>query len=242
MSIILFTLSMSLFDSISTTQQIVVFVLLLTTDKPLRNDFWYLIGLSGSYLGCGIAGYCALDQLRVFIARYIPSSSHIPDALYYQSELIAGIVMVALGYWYFRNKKRAKPGRAENFFLKKLKSMNGFAAFCIGAFMSVSSFPMSIPYIMSLEKYALMHRGLPSAIGYILLYNVGYALPMIVILVAYLIARRGLDFQHDALHEKARTLNLRLTTWALAGFGIFSMIDAGWYFTFGHALIKGRYY
>jgi cytochrome c biogenesis protein CcdA len=208
----------------------------------LRNDCWYLVGLCGSYMACGIAGYLALDQLRIFLARFFPSTFGIPDAMYYQSEFISGIVMAALGYWYFRSRKRARPGRVENFILKKLKSMNGFVAFCIGAFISVSSFPMSIPYILSLEKYALMHLALPSAIGYILLYNIGYALPMIIVLVVYLIARRGLDFQHDALHEKARRLNIQLTTWALAGFGIFSMVDAGWYFTFGHALIKGRYY
>jgi cytochrome c biogenesis protein CcdA len=233
---------MSLFDSVSTTQQIVIFILLLTTDKPLRNDCWYLAGLSGAYIACGIAGYCALDQLRVIIARFFPSSSGIPDPVYYQAEFISGIVMIALGYWYFRSRKRARPGRTENFILKRLKSMNGFVAFGIGAFISVSSFPMSVPYILSLEKYALLHMALPSAVGYVLLYNIGYALPMIIILVAYLVARRGLDFQHDALHEKARRLNIQLTTWALAGFGIFSVIDAGCFFAFGRALVKGRYY
>lgn len=242
MSLILFTLSMSLFDSLSTTQQIIVFILLLTTNKPLRNACWYLGGLCGAYVACGIAGYLALDQLRAVIARYFPSSSAIPDPLYYRAEFIAGIIMTALGFWYFRNKKRSRPGRAENFLLRKLKSMNAFVSLCIGVFISVSSFPMSIPYILSLEKYALARLGLLPATGYIMLYNIGYALPMIIVLVVYLIARRQLDFKHDALHEKARTLNIQLTTWALAGFGIFSMADAGWYFAFGHALIKGRYY
>jgi hypothetical protein len=37
MSAVFYTLSISLFDSLSTTQQIIVFVLLLTTAKPLRN-------------------------------------------------------------------------------------------------------------------------------------------------------------------------------------------------------------
>jgi len=242
MPIFFFTLSMSLFDSLSTTQQIVIFVLLLTTDKPLRNACWFLVGLSGAYLACGIAGYLALDQLRVVLAKYVPSSSALPDPLYYRAEFFAGVIMTALGYWYYRRKKHARPGRTENFFLKKLKSMNGFFAFCIGAFVSVSSFPLSVPYILSLEKYALLHLGLSSAAAYILLYNIGYALPMIIVLVVYLIARRAADIQHDTLHEKARALNLHLTTWAFAGFGIFSMIDAGCFFAFGRALIKGRYY
>jgi hypothetical protein len=75
-----------------------------------------------------------------------------------------------------------------------------------------------------------------------LLYNVGYALPMLLVSVVYLVARGGADDFNDTLHEKARMLNVHLTTWAFAGFGIFSMIDSGCYFVIGHALIKGRYF
>jgi len=135
-----------------------------------------------------------------------------------------------------------RPGRIKNFLLSKLKSMNGFTAFCIGVFISVTSFPVSTPYIIALGKYALLHLRRSSAIDYILLYNIGYALPMIIISAVYLIARNRADIQHDVLHEKAPRLNIQLTTWAFAGFGIFSMADAGCYFMFGRALIKGRYY
>jgi len=233
---------MSIFDSLSTTQQIIIFILLLTTNKPLRNACWYLAGLSSAYFVCGVAGYLTLDQLSIILGKFFPTSSAMPDPLYYQSEFIAGILMTVLGFWYFRSKKHAQPGRTENFILAKLKSMNSFVAFGIGIFISVASFPMSVPYIISLGKYALLHLGLPSAIGYILLYNIGYALPMIIVLCVYLVACSKADIQHDALHEKARRLNVQLTTWALAGFGVFSMVDAGCYFTFGRALIKGRYY
>jgi cytochrome c biogenesis protein CcdA len=120
--------------------------------------------------------------------------------------------------------------------------MNGAFAFGIGVFISVTSFPVSLPYIIALGKYSALHAGLFTASGYILLYNIGYALPMILVAIVYLIARRGIDDFHDTLHEKAKMLNVHLTTWTLAGFGIFSMIDAGCYFVVGHALIKGRYF
>jgi cytochrome c biogenesis protein CcdA len=242
MSTVLFTLSMSLFDSLSTTQQIIIFILLLTTNKPLRNAYWYLAGLSGAYFACGAGGYLALDQLRAFVGRFFPSSAAIPDSTYYLSEFFVGVIMIAIGFWYYRTKKKSRPGRTENLILAKLKSMNGFAAFCIGILVSVSSFPMSIPYILTLGKYALLHLGFSSVAGYILLYNIGYALPMLIVSGIYMFARSKADIEHDTLHEKARMLNLQLTTWAFAGFGIFSMIDAGCFFTFGHALIKGRYY
>jgi cytochrome c biogenesis protein CcdA len=242
MTTILFTLSMSLFDSLSTTTQIIVFILILTTNKPIRNSLWYLAGLSGAYIACGIGGYLTLDQLRVLLGRFLPTSASIPDAQYYLSELVGGLVMVAIGYWYYHSKKNARPGKTQNLILTRLKAMNSLAAFGIGALFSVSSFPMSVPYIISLGKYALLHVNLSGAAGYILLYNFGYALPMLIVLGMYLFARSKADIEHDTLHEKARRLNLQLTTWAFAGFGIFSMIDAGCFFAFGHALIKGRVY
>ena len=75
MSTIFYSLSLSLFDSLSTTQQIIIFVLLLTTAKPLRNALSYLAGLSGAYFVCGLAGYLALDELRVFLSKFSPSTA-----------------------------------------------------------------------------------------------------------------------------------------------------------------------
>ncbi len=242
MALVPFTLSVSLFDSISTTQQIVIFILLLTTNKPVRNACWYLAGLSGFYLACGIAGYAGIAWLRQVTSAFIPSAAAVPDPLYYECEFVAGVLMTALGIWYFRSRKRMAPGKTESFVLAKLKSVNGIISFCVGAFISISSFPLSFPYLLVLEKYARLGLSRSLAAGGILVYNIGYASPMIAVLIAYLFARRAADLRHDTLHEKARALNIRLTTAALAGFGLFSMLDAGWFFAFGHALIKGRYY
>jgi cytochrome c biogenesis protein CcdA len=242
MSTIPFTLSLSLFDSLSTTQQIIIFVLLFTTANPLRNSIAYLAGLSGSYFACGVGGYMALDQLQVFISRYFPSTENIPNALYYQSEFISGIIMTLIGGWYYYKKRQAPSSRSQNIIVSKFKSMNSFFAFGIGVFISVTSFPVSIPYIIALGKYTTLHLDVRAAIGNILLYNLGYALPMIAILIAYLYARKRTDDLTDTLHEKTRVLNVQLTTWAWAGVGIFSMIDASCYFIIGHALIKGRFF
>jgi cytochrome c biogenesis protein CcdA len=242
MSTIPFTLSLSLFDSLSTTQQIIIFVLLLTTISPLRNSIAYLAGLSAAYFACGVGGYLALDQLQLFLGKYVPSTQNIPNTLYYQSELVSGIVMTLIGVWYFYKKRNAPPGRSQNMMVSKFKTMNGFFAFSMGAFISVSSFPVSIPYIIALGKYTTLHLDISAAIGNILLYNFGYALPMIVVLIGYLYARKRTNDLSDTLHEKTRVLNVQLTTWAWAGVGIFSMIDALCYFILGHALVKGRFF
>lgn len=239
---IFYTLSVSLFDSLSTTLQIIVFVLLLTTVNPLRNALSYLVGLSGAYFICGFGGYFVLDQLRQLLNQLFPSYTSMPNAVYYQSEFLAGIIMMVIGLWFYFRKKKNQHGRVVTWIISKLKNMNIWFAFFIGVLVSVTSFPASIPYLVALGKYSTLNLSLPGVIGWILFYNIGYALPMILILAVYLYARRNIDFDHDTLHEHANRLNLHLTAWTMVGFGVLFMIDAGCFFTLGHALIKGRYF
>jgi len=217
-------------------------MLLLTTAKPLKNALSYLAGLSGVYFLCGVAGYMTLDKLRILLNRYFPSTDSLSNPLYYGMEFLLGLAMVAIGIWYFYRRKKGKQDRTEAMMLSKLSTMNSWLAFWFGVFISVTSFPASIPYLIALGEYSALQFGLPVATGYILLYNIGYALPMILLLFVYLIARRGADDYKDTMHEKAKKLNIRLTTWTLVGFGLFSMIDAGCFFFLGHALMKGRYF
>lgn len=242
MSIIIFTLTLSLFDSLSTTQQIIIFILLLTTEKPLRNSIAYLAGLCGAYIVCGVAGYIAIERLQAFLSRYIPTTQNMSNDKYYQYQIISGVVMTVIGLWYYRKKRFAPPGHSSNFFISRLRTMNGIFAFCIGTFISITSFPVAVPYIIALGRYASAGLSVTTSIGNIVLYNFGYALPMLVILVIYLFARRDSEDLNDLLHEKARVLNVKLTTWAFAGIGIFSIVDALCYYITGHAVVKGRYF
>jgi cytochrome c biogenesis protein CcdA len=237
MNLFYYIFSLSLFDSISTTQQIIIFMLLLTTNKPIKNSIAYLVGLSGSYILCGIVGFFAIDKLHCLL-KYFPSTDCMSNASYYQLELISGIIMLVGGIWYYKKKRHAPADRTQNLIIIRLKSMNMLVAALIGVFISVSSFPVAIPYILALNKLVALKS--QAAIGYVLLYNLGYALPMLIIFGIYLYARRGTDDLHDKLHEKARILNVKLTSAALIGVGLLSMIDAGYFFTLGQALIKGR--
>jgi len=242
MNTFFYTLSISLFDSISTTQQIIIFMLLLTTAKPLRNALSYLAGLSGAYFLCGMAGYLMLDKLRIMLGKYFPSTDNMSNPTYYRTEFMIGLIMVAFGIWYYYRKKQGLKDRGEELLFSRLQNINSKFAFWVGVFISVSSFPVSIPYLVALGKYSALHFGLLSATGYVLLYNLGYILPMVLVLFLYLIARRKAEESHDRLHERAKKLNVQLTTWTMVGFGLFSMIDAGCYFTIGRALMEGRYF
>lgn len=242
MDLLFYSFGLSLFDSLSTSLQIVLFVLLLTTENPVRNAFWYLAGLSGAYFVCGMAGYLALDSLRAWLAQWVPSSNNVPDAAYYQAEMLTGLILVLAGAWYYRRQRKAPAGRTPSWFVAKLKNMNHWFAFGAGVLMSVTSFPTSVPYLAVLGRYWSLQFSAPMAALYILFYNLGYALPMIIIFGFYLRLRRRTEGIHDLLHEKARMLNVHLTTWSFAGFGIFCLLDSLCYSCFGRGLLKGRFF
>ncbi len=241
MDLILFTLGMSLVDSLTTTVQIVVFVLLLTTAQPHRHAAGYLAGLSGFYFACGFAGYFVIDDLRRFLKGAF-GLDKIPDAVYYRSEFLTGLALVALGAVYFFRSRKAQKSRLENWVRARLDSMKPLTAFLIGAFISISSFPASTPYLLALAKYAALGQGLPAVIALILLYNLGYALPMALIWIGYAFFLEKTEGLHHSLHENADKLNVHLNTLTLVGLGFFSMADAAFYFATGQALIKGRFF
>ena len=151
-------------------------------------------------------------------------------------------MLAALGVVYFYRSRKAKKSRFENWVHQRLDNMKPWLAFGIGAFISISSFPASTPYLVALGKFAALQQGLPVVVGLILLYNLGYALPMILAWIAYLFFLERAEGFHHVLNEKARQLNVHLTTWTLVGFGAFSMADAGFYFATGRALMKGRFF
>ena len=243
MSTLYLTLSLSLFDSFATAQQIVIFVLLLTTAEPLRNSLSFLAGLSGAYLLCGCGGYLAFERLQIFLAHYFPSSAKLSDAAYYQTELISGLIMTLIGLWYWRKYRKAPPSASQNLMVARFKTMTAPFAALLGALISVSSFPVAIPYLLALGKYVSAGLSRSAALANILLYNFGYALPMLVALGFYLfVSRRSSGDLNAALSERTRVLNVRLTTLAWAGVGVFSLLDAASYFLLGRALVKGRYF
>ncbi|HUO57122.1 MAG TPA: hypothetical protein VMV05_03000, partial [bacterium] len=124
----------------------------------------------------------------------------------------------------------------------RLKSMGAWFAFGLGFFITLTSFPVSFPYFAVLSRYSALHLGLGSVLAYVLVYNVGYASPMVLILLIYLRLKQGTDGIHDLLHQKALLLNAHLTTWTFIAFGAFSMMDAVCFFAFGRVLIKGRFF
>jgi cytochrome c biogenesis protein CcdA len=237
-----FIITVSLFDSLSTTSQIIIFILILTTERPIRNSLSYLVGLSLAYFACGIAGYMVIDKLKAFLAVFMPSSMGVSDAMYYKTQIFMGVVFAAIGVIYYHKRKNSVKPLMENVIISRLKNMNVPMAFLIGVIVSVTGFPVSLPYIAALGKFAALGMGQAEVVSCLAVYNVFYALPMIVIFLIYIFALGEKEGLEDRMHERARKLNLKLTSAMFVGLGMLSVTDAMVYFVFGHPLFKNRYF
>ena len=238
-----FIITVSLFDSFSTTQQIVIFVLILTTANPIKNSISYLVGLTTSYFVCGILGYMAIDKLNVFIAKFFPVHAGVSDVKYYQMQIFMGIIFAVIGVIYFIKKRNSTKPDVEHTIISRFKHMNWLVAFAIGVVISVTGFPLSFPYIAVLGKFALLKMSMPEVVSGVILYYIFYALPMIVILVIYFFTvAAGSENIENRLNEKARRLNVKLTSAMFVGLGLLSIADSLVYFLSGHPILKTRYF
>lgn len=239
---LLFITILSLFDSLSTTTQIIVFALLLTTANPVKNALSFLAGLSGAYFICGVLGFAALNQVNAMLKTLMPSTANVPNFTYYQMELFMGAVLLISGPAYYYRKIKSNKPPVEHKIIEKFKRMNAWIAAGIGAFLSASSFPMALPYIVALNRFAALRLGAAQAAGCIAIYNVGYALPMVAIFAMYLFMEKGAERVEADLHERVRKLNLKLTAGILSGTGLLILADSCAYFFLGLPLMKGRYF
>ncbi len=238
-----FIITVSLLDSFSTTQQIVIYVLILTTANPVKNSISYLAGLTTSYFACGMLGFMAIDKLNVLIARFFPEHAGISDVKYYQIQIFIGIIFAVLGIMYFIKKKNSTKPDVEYIIISRVKHMNWFIAFAIGVIISVTGFPLSLPYIAVLGKFALLKMSMPEVVSGVVLYNIFYALPMILIFFIYFFTGAAESENIEIrLQEKARMINLKLTSAMFVGLGLLSIADSLVYFLSGYPMLQSRYF
>lgn len=230
MDLAFFVSGAALFDSLATAQQIIILILLFSTNRPVASATSFLLGIGVSYWLCGVFGLPYVDAIYAWIQSVFPQllANSSPD--YYQSEILVGAAFaVGAPIWAWYRKKHPKPSM-ENKLVSRLKTMNIAVTAGLGVFFSVSSFPVAIPYLMSLKKIAATPLTWISAQSYVLLYNVVYLIPLIVPYILFLVLREAVI---PKLHLHADRIN-RLATWLLvAGTGLVMVIDAGMFFLTG---------
>jgi len=235
----LFVAGSALFDSVSTSLQILVLVFLFSTRKPIRTSLGFILGVSLAYFACGLVGLALVDHLNALVKLFLPDLDAVPDRAYYQAELVVGVGLTLAGpAWELWRRRSGRPP-LENRWIEVFKQMNLPVAFVVGALLSTTSFPAALPYVAALEKIAAAHLPGAGALTMVALYNLVYALPMLVPFLVFVVLREAVL---PRLHLHAQNLNRWLTIALLSGMGLFTVADAAAFFRTGHALMATRFF
>lgn len=238
-ALIIYIFSASFYDGVSTSQQALFLILLLASAKPVRNSIAYTIGISAAYIACGIAGLFLADTLNAMVREFFPNLMNISSPSYYRAQMALGIILFISGPVYLlfiRTRKKQK----ENRFASIISRIRPPAAFIIGAFISLTSFPVSLPYITAIEKIAVSVNGKILQSCYILLYNLVYILPVLLPFIAYLVLRGSIEGIEKKLHFHIARLNVILTFVMLSGMGLLIIADSASYFMRSVPLFSNR--
>lgn len=237
-----FLTTTALFDGVSTTQQIVIFLLLLATVRPVGNSMAFLAGLALTYFACGVIGVMNVDKLNALLHAMFPSLSQISDASYYQAQLIMGVIFFAIGPIYYIYKLKSKKPSAESRLISRLKRINPAISFLLGFLNSLTGFPGSVLYIGAIEKISLSHAGRAASVWYLAYYNILYILPMVVPFVIYILLRNHTADIEQKLHIHVNRWNRILTALLFSGMGALFIIDSAFYFITTHPLLKSKFF
>jgi len=233
----LFIVGSALFDSVSTTQQMVILILLFSTARPVRTSLGFILGVCVAYLACGLVGLAFVDQLNAMVKLFVPNLDGVPDRSYYLAQSLMGVALLVAGpvYWWFQ--RRSKKAPMENRLLARLQKMNFGVAFVLGAVLSATSFPAALPYVASLEKIAT--SALPmERVGFVVLYNVVYGLPLLVLFVLFVALKESIL---PKLHIHVQRWNTIASIVMLSGMGLFLLVDSFAFFWTGKPILQNRF-
>ncbi|MGA2142352.1 MAG: GAP family protein [Brevinematales bacterium] len=239
-ALIIYIISASFYDGVSTSQQALILILLLASAKPVRNSIAYTIGISAAYIACGITGLFLADTLNAMVREFFPNLMNISSPSYYRAQMAMGIILFISGPVYLLFKLRSRKKRKENRFASMISGIRPLTAFIIGAFISLSSFPVSLPYITAIEKIAVSVNGKMLQSCYILLYNIVYILPVLLPFIVYLVLRGSIEGIEKKLHFHIARLNVILTLVMLSGMGLLIIADSASYFIRSVPLFSNR--
>lgn len=236
-----FTTTTALFDSLSTALQIVIFVMLLSTRRPLAHALGFMAGLSLAYLACGLVFLWQMDEVNAWLQRWIPQLNSVPDAQYYLLQGLFGTACVIGGIYFLKRNWNRPPSKTHAQLTAVVKAVNPVTAVLFGILLSVTGFPLSLPYLGAIKKMASA-LGTAGTIPGIMYYNFVYIVPLLVPLVIYLLLRNRVDGIEAKLRIHSHRWGNLVNNALVVLLGLLFAADSWAYFGTGHPLLASKYF
>jgi cytochrome c biogenesis protein CcdA len=191
------------------------------TDRPVANSTAALLGHTTAYLAFGIALAVAFETITGWLSD--------PKPVDYWFGLLIGVLLLWVAW---RSRRGGKTGRRE----PEAKQLTPLKAFGIGAVINIVGLPFALPYFAALDQILKADLSVTASAMVIVLYNLGYALPFLVIPgLASALGERSRPLL-ATINERVDRVSAYLMPLMLGLVGIALVVDAGRYFATGEGL------
>ena len=191
------------------------------TDRPLGNSIAALLGHTAAYLGFGIALAFAFDAITNWLAN--------PKPIDYGIGLLIGVLLLWVA-WRIRGGDKQEKQETQVERLGPLKS------FGIGAIINIIGLPFALPYFAALDQILKADLTVTDSVMVITGYNLGYALPFLVVpVLAVALGDRSRPVL-ARINEKVDRISAYLMPLMLTLVGIALVLDAIRFFAVGKGL------
>jgi cytochrome c biogenesis protein CcdA len=215
----MFLLGMSLVDSLNPFS-IAVHIFLLGVLKNTNRIIFYVIGILVVYLVGGMLIYTGSTAIFDKLAEQFTT---VPELVLYILESIFGVILIVYGFIEFR--KENKPRQ-----LQVGKDVSTWTLMLLGGGGTLSDLPTAIPYLGFIAKMTEMKIDIWLGCSLLLLYNVIYILPLLIIWALYLKYKDSIRDRMESITTKIEKANKYIIVTFCEIIGIVFIIDSIFYY------------
>lgn len=213
---------LGLLDSLNPAT-IIAMVFLLSTTQPLPRTVSFLLGVGVTYFICGLLVHLGFSSVFDYVQNFLASTWG------YVARALLGVVLVITSLWLYYRKSETNT--------KTPTAIHPVATFIFGVTSTISDMPTAFPYLVALERISAANTDLITTLFLLLYYNILYALPALILLFSYLLAKR----HAAAIIENIKSFFQRwmkpVTIFALCVFGFLLLVDSSTFFISGNGLL-----
>jgi cytochrome c biogenesis protein CcdA len=213
---------LGLLDSLNPAT-IIAMVFLLSTTNPLPRTISFLLGVGVTYFVCGLLIHFGFSSVFDYAQNFLASTWG------YVVKALLGVVLVVTSSWLCYKKSETNT--------KTPTAIHPAATFIFGVTSTVSDMPTAFPYLVALERISTINPDFITTFIFLVYYNILYALPALVLLFSYLLARKHAATVIDNIKRFFQRWIKPVSVVALSIFGVLLLVDSGAFFVSGDGIL-----
>ncbi len=223
LQLILLLIGLAFVDSLNPYSIGLQIYLILFTKRKITS-LLFIFGVFITYFSCGIGVFLGID---LFIMSFFDTLfQSIGSAVDYIEFILGLLLMLYEVMKIIRNRRPTKVVAEDD---NKKTSTKVFAIILLGSLGVLSDMPTAVPYLAFIARLSEVNLSLLSSILMLLLYNVIFILPEVVLLVIWLVNKEQIEKKLQKGKQIIQKLNQIITPILMFGIGMFLIIDSIFY-------------